>query len=72
MKDLEQPSWIRDVPVGDERWALVQRIVASRHFQKAPKLRDVLLYIVGRTLSEGPVEITEQQIGCDGLGAARL
>lgn len=53
----------------DERWILVQRIVASRHFSKAPQLRDILLYVSGRALEETPpAAIGEYEIACNALG----
>ena len=55
------------VPVDDERWALIQRIVSSGHFVKAPQLREFLLYAASRYLANRPEEISEQQIGCSVL-----
>jgi hypothetical protein len=53
----------------DERWLLTQRIVASSQFAKAPQLRDILLYIVGRALEETPpTAIGEYEIACNALG----
>ena len=54
--------------VRDERWALVQRILSSRHFQKAPQLREILLYLCRRALEENPGAISEHEIGCNVLG----
>lgn len=47
----------------DARWQLVERIVASPPFQKSPRMRELLLYLVERTLHESPVQLTEQKIG---------
>jgi len=58
----------RDISVEDERWTLVQRILASRHFQKAPQLREILLYLSRRTLEDSPGAISEHDIGCNVLG----
>ncbi len=52
----------------DERWALVQRIASSRYLLKAPQLRDILLYISRRSLTDNPSAISEQEIGCKVLG----
>ena len=52
----------------DERWALVQRIVASQHFVKAPQLRDILLYLTRRSLEDNPTGISEIEVGCNVLG----
>ncbi len=47
----------------DPRWLLVARIVASRHFSKAPLLSKFLLHICGELLSGRQGEISEYQIG---------
>lgn len=52
----------------DERWALVQRIVASQCFIKAPQLRDILLYLTRRALEDNPSGISEHEVGCNVLG----
>ena len=57
-----QPAVI-DNPLGDERWQLVQRIVASPPFQKSGRLRDLLLYITEQTIHGYGHELTEQHIG---------
>ena len=62
---------IEDVPVQDPRWALVERIGLSSQLQKAPQLRDILFYIAARSLTEGPLAISEQQIGINVLGRGR-
>ena len=75
---LGQGDWIlsgsptdrvhRGISVEDERWTLVQRILASRHFQKAPQLREILLYLSRRTIEDNPSAISEHDIGCNVLG----
>lgn len=52
----------------DPRWALVQRIAASRHFAKATQLHDFLLYITARSLEGREDEVHEFNIGCAVLG----
>jgi len=52
----------------DERWALVHRIVSSRHLLKAPQLREILLYLARRVLDDNATAIGEQEIGCKVLG----
>jgi hypothetical protein len=47
----------------DPRWLLVERIVASRHFSKAPLLSKFLLHICGELLNDRQSEISEYQIG---------
>lgn len=49
--------------VSDERWQLVQRIVASHPFQKSARLRDLLQHITERTLHGHAHELAEQHIG---------
>ena len=52
----------------DERWTLVQRVVASQCFMKAPQLRDILLYLTRKVLEESPSSISEYEVGCNVLG----
>lgn len=70
---MELPKrWeIEGVPFQDPRWTLVERIACGSHFQKAPQLRDILLYIAARSLTESPVAIREQQIGFSVLDRGR-
>ncbi|MGA9787988.1 MAG: hypothetical protein WBQ40_15475 [Candidatus Sulfotelmatobacter sp.] len=56
-------SPVIDDPLGDERWQLVQRIIASPPFQKSGRLRDLLLYITEQTIRGNAQELTEQHIG---------
>jgi hypothetical protein len=46
----------------DERWLLVQRILASRHFTKALQLREILLYVTRRILADEAAIIPEHEI----------
>lgn len=50
-------------PGADEHWELVNRIVASSHFRKSPRLRQFLLFVAERTLTGHADEITEHTIG---------
>lgn len=52
----------------DECHDLIARVIASRHFSKAPQLRDILIYLCERTISEPGAAIREQEIGCNVLG----
>lgn len=54
--------------VNDERWELVQRIVSNRHFSKAPQLREILIYICQRGITDPAAIIKEHEIGCNVLG----
>lgn len=49
--------------VTDERWQLVQRILASPPFQKSARLRDLLQYLTEQTIHGHAHELTEQHIG---------
>ncbi|MGC9998769.1 MAG: hypothetical protein ABSE21_01600 [Bryobacteraceae bacterium] len=53
---------------GDERWAMVQRIVSSALFAKAPQLRDILIYLARRALEDTPAAISELELGRNVLG----
>jgi hypothetical protein len=56
-------SAVIDDPLSDERWLLIQRIVASPPFQKSGRLRDLLQYITEQTIRGYAHELTEQHIG---------
>ena len=56
-------SAVIDDPLTDERWRLVQRIVASPSFHKSGRLRDLLQYITEQTIRGYAHELTEQHIG---------
>ena len=56
-------SPVIDDLLNDERWQLVQRIVASPPFQKSGRLRDLLQYIAEQTIHGCAHELTEQHIG---------
>ena len=56
-------SPVIDDLLNDERWQLVQRIVASPPFQKSGRLRDLLQYIAEQTIHGAAHELTEQHIG---------
>ncbi len=47
---------------------LVCRILASRYFTKAPLLSAFLAYVCNRTLQDGVVRISEQEIGVGVFG----
>jgi hypothetical protein len=63
MSSSPSRSAVIDDPLGDERWQLVQRIVASPPFQKSGRLRDLLLYVTDQTIRGNAQELTEQHIG---------
>jgi hypothetical protein len=47
----------------DERWQLAQRIVASPPFQRAGRLRALLLYLVEESILGRASQLSEQRIG---------
>ncbi|TAM80274.1 MAG: hypothetical protein EPN47_16075 [Acidobacteria bacterium] len=59
MRDRVQQNDLK----GDERWELVERIAATRAFQRSSRLRTLLLHITERTLHGYSDQLTEQQIG---------
>ncbi len=52
----------------DERWALALRIATSRHLVKATQLREILLYLCQRVITDPNAAIREHEIGCSVLG----
>ena len=52
----------------DDRWALIQRVVAGSLFSRAPHLRGFLLFVSERLLSGRLNEINEYEIGTEVLG----
>ena len=67
MRELKHAEHATTAVEGD-RWALIHRIVSSRHFVKAPQLREILLYLARRVLNDNATNIGEQEIGCKVLG----
>lgn len=63
MSSSASRSAVINDPLGDERWQLVQRIVASPPFQKSGRLRDLLRYVTDQTIRGYGHELTEQHIG---------
>jgi hypothetical protein len=59
---VQQPSTSDDL-LSDERWLLVQRIVASPPFQKSGRLRELLQHVTERMIRGHAQELTEQHIG---------
>ena len=46
----------------------MQRIVRSKHFDKASQLRDILIYVTHRVLLDEGIAIPEHEIACKVLG----
>lgn len=53
---------------GDSRWELVQRVAASGQFRRSERLREFLLYVAARALTQRADEVTEPQIGIHVFG----
>lgn len=51
----------------DERRSIVERIVASKRFHRAPQLRDILVHLVAHSIQSSE-PLTEQEIGAKVLG----
>lgn len=68
MKTVSNGPEVSPSLAGDERWAMVQRIVSSAHFVKAPQLRDILIYLARRVLEDNAIAISEYELGCNALG----
>jgi hypothetical protein len=63
MSSSASRSAVIDDSLNDERWQLVQRILASPPFQKSGRLRDLLQYVTDQTIRGNAQELTEQHIG---------
>jgi len=46
----------------DERWQLVQRVVQDESFRRAPRLRELLLFLTEKALSGRAIELNEHEI----------
>jgi hypothetical protein len=62
------PASVSSPFANDERWLLVQRIIASKYFIKALQLRDILIYVTSQVLSDEKIAIPEHEIACKVLG----
>jgi hypothetical protein len=47
----------------DSRYQLAKRVAQSQHFQKAPRLKDFLLYVCEQTIQGHTENLSEQKIG---------
>jgi hypothetical protein len=59
---------IKGVPSFESNWALLERIAASTHLKRAPRLQELLLYVGKCALKDGYDKISEQKIGVDVFG----
>lgn len=62
------PADLEAAYLEDERWLLVQRVVASHGFQRAGQLRGILEYVTKAALLHPEVALREYEIACDVLG----
>ena len=53
----------RDYLVQDERWQLIERILATGPFQRSVRLPDLLRYMAERSIHGHPEDLTEHRIG---------
>ncbi len=53
----------RDTIHPDDCWKLLERAAASQQLRRAPRSREFLNYVAGKSLKEGCTEIHEQEIG---------
>jgi hypothetical protein len=53
----------KESPSSEACWALVERIAASPHLRRAPRLREFLFYVAQRSLKDGCAHVHEQEIG---------
>jgi len=44
-------------------WRLIERVAASSHLNRAPRLREFLFYVGNKSLKDGISEVHEQEIG---------
>jgi hypothetical protein len=49
-------------------WRLIERVAASSHLNRAPRLREFLFYVGNKSLKEGISEVHEQEIGSEVFG----
>lgn len=52
----------------DERWQLIERILATSPFQKSTRLPDLLRYMAERSIHGHPKDLTEHRIGSEVFG----
>jgi hypothetical protein len=63
MNDLARSGKMIACLSAEQLQDLVQRIVISRPFVRAPQLKDFLLFIIGRVLADDAASINETEIG---------
>ena len=62
-------EFVRSTATPPAEWyELLQRVAAARRFQKSKRLRELLLYLGGRSLQDPAYTLHEQEIGVDVFG----
>lgn len=61
---------VKTKPETENRKLLVDRIAQSRYIAKSARLCDLLVYLTGRVLDQGALEIHEQEAGHEVFGRA--
>ena len=52
------------MPIDPEAcWKLLERVAASSHLNRAPRLREFLFYVGKKSIKDGSIEVHEQEIG---------
>ncbi|HUX43894.1 MAG TPA: hypothetical protein VMV57_04005 [Terracidiphilus sp.] len=64
----ELTSQGQESPDSEVCWALLERIAASPHLRRAPRLREFLFYVGRRALKDGCDQVHEQEIGVEVFG----
>jgi len=54
----------------DERWLLMERILATNAFKRSPRLSEFLRYVTQMTLEENDAQLSEQRVGAAIFGRA--
>ena len=63
-----QTALAKESPDPEACWALLERVAASPHLRRAPRLRELLFYLGRRSLKDGCFQVHEQEIGVDVFG----
>jgi hypothetical protein len=58
----------KESPGSEACWALLERIAASPHLRRAPRLREFLFYVAQRSLKDGCDHVHELEIGVEVFG----
>jgi hypothetical protein len=72
MRPEDNLKSLDDAPIDPEAcWKLIERVAASSHLNRAPRLRDFLFYVGTKSLKEGITDVHEQEIGSVVFGRQR-